>query len=69
MGEMPRIMGKDHAHRRGGQLPDVQISQQGNNADDDDDDLHDLPHAAIKRQALNQVQNQDDDKEGNQNPD
>lgn len=49
--------------------PDVQISQQGNDADDNDDNLHDLSRAAIDGQALYQVKHQDDDEERDQNPD
>ena len=50
-------------------LPNVQVSQQGHDADDDDDDLDDLSCATIQGQALDQVEHQDDDEERDQNPD
>jgi hypothetical protein len=50
-------------------LEDRKMSEQRNDADDDHDDLGDLPHPRIERQALNQIENEDDDKECDQDAD
>jgi hypothetical protein len=52
-----------------GGLENRQVFEQRNDADDDDDDLGNLPHAGIERQALNQIENQDDDEECDQDAD
>jgi hypothetical protein len=50
-------------------LENRKVFEQRNDADDDHDDLSDLPHAGIERQALNQIENEDDDEECDQDAD
>jgi hypothetical protein len=50
-------------------LENREISEQRNYADDDDDDLNDLPHPGVERQALHQIKNENDDEECDQDTD
>jgi hypothetical protein len=50
-------------------LENLDIFQQREHADDDDDDADDLFRAAVNRQHVDEIKNQNDDKKCNENAD
>jgi hypothetical protein len=59
----------DAAQSGGGGLEDGEIAQQRKNADNDDDNAHDLFGAAVDRQHIDKIKDQNDDKKGDQDTD
>ena len=50
-------------------LENGEVFQQRDDANNDDDNLNDLTRPAVDRQALNQIEDQDDHQKGDQNTD
>src|ERR1700722_14264867 len=50
-------------------LEDREITQQGQDTDNDHDDAHDLFGAAVDRQHVDEIEDQDDDQKRDQNAD
>jgi hypothetical protein len=46
-----------------------QVPQYRKNADDDDDDPHDLFHAAVERELVDEIEQQNDDQKDDQDAD
>src|SRR5690606_7874382 len=67
--KMTKMLPRKGGDKADGRLEHREIAQQREDADDDDDELDDLAHAAVDRQALHQIEDQDDDEEGDQDAD
>ena len=64
-----KALGQLYESMTGSGLKDGEVFHQRNDADNNDDDLNDLARPAVDRQTLNQIEDEDDHKKGDQDTD